>query len=71
MAEYQVDRHATGINGLDNMFGGGVPKNSITLLCGGLGVGKTISTLQYMMTAVARDEPLCLCILGRAHEQED
>lgn len=57
MAEYQVERQATGINGLDDMLGGGVPKNSITLLCGGPGVGKTILTLQYMMTAVARGEP--------------
>jgi circadian clock protein KaiC len=57
MTEYQVDRHATGITGLDDMLGGGVPESSITLLCGGPGVGKTILTLQYMITAVARGEP--------------
>ena len=57
MAEYQVKRHITGIDGLDEMLGGGVPDKSITLLCGGPGVGKTILTLQYMMTAVERGEP--------------
>lgn len=56
MAEYQVKRHITGIEGLDEMLGDGVPEQSITLLCGGPGVGKTILTLQYMMTAVARGE---------------
>lgn len=57
MAEYNVDRHTTGIEGLDDMLRGGVPEKSITLLCGGPGVGKTILTLQYMMTAIARGEP--------------
>jgi KaiC/GvpD/RAD55 family RecA-like ATPase len=57
MAEYQVKRHITGIDGLDSMLGGGVPEKSIILLCGGPGVGKTILTLQYMMTAVERGEP--------------
>lgn len=57
MADYQVKRNATGIDGLDEMLGGGVPNKSITLLCGGPGVGKTILTLQYMMTAVERGEP--------------
>ncbi len=56
MADYQVNRQLTGIDGLDEMLGGGVPESSITLLCGGPGVGKTILTLQYMMTAIERGE---------------
>ncbi len=57
MADYEVLRKLTGITGLDEMLGGGVPEESITLLCGGPGVGKTILTLQYMMSAVERGEP--------------
>lgn len=57
MAEYSVDRHPTGIDGLDDMLRGGVPQKSIILLCGGPGVGKTILTLQYLMTAIERGEP--------------
>lgn len=68
MAEYKVDRCATGIDGLDDMLGGGVPEDSITLLCGGPGVGKTILTLQYMMTAVERGEP---CVYVSLEESMD
>ena len=57
MADYHIERCETGIDGLDEMLGGGVPEKSITLLCGGPGAGKTILTLQYMMTAVKRGEP--------------
>ena len=57
MADYYIERCETGIDGLDEMLGGGVPEKSITLLCGGPGAGKTILTLQYMMTAVKRGEP--------------
>ncbi len=58
MEEYNVVRVETGVQGLDDMLGGGVPEKSIILLCGGPGVGKTIMTLQYMMAAVNRDEPV-------------
>ena len=58
MQEYNVTRVETGISGLDEMLGGGIPEKSIILLCGGPGSGKTIMTLQYMMTAVSRGEPV-------------
>ena len=58
MVEYNVTRVETGISGLDEMLGGGIPEKSIILLCGGPGSGKTIMTLQYMMTAVKRGEPV-------------
>jgi KaiC/GvpD/RAD55 family RecA-like ATPase len=58
MDEYKIERVETGITGLDEMLGGGIPDKSIILICGGPGVGKTIITLQYMMTAVSRGEPV-------------
>lgn len=58
MQEYNVIRVETGVSGLDEMLGGGIPEKSIILLCGGPGSGKTIMTLQYMMTAVSRGEPV-------------
>ena len=70
MADYEVSRKLTGITGLDEMLGGGVPEASITLLCGGPGVGKTILTLQYMMSAVERGEPCVYVSLEEPMEKK-
>lgn len=70
MADYEVPRKLTGITGIDEMLGGGVPDESITLLCGGPGVGKTILTLQYMMSAVERGEPCVYVSLEEPMEKK-
>lgn len=51
-------RVSTGIAGLDRMMGGGYPKESIVMISGGPGSGKTISSLQYTIAAVGRGEPV-------------
>ena len=43
-----VDRVQTGIPGLDELISGGFPRNSVILLAGGPGTGKTIFSLQYI-----------------------
>lgn len=53
-----VQRVSTGINGLDDMLGGGYPHRAIILVSGGPGSGKTISSLQYTASAIARKEPV-------------
>jgi len=58
MDEYMVKRVETGIPGLDEMLGGGIPEKSIILVCGGPGVGKTIMTLQYTVSAIKKGEPV-------------
>ena len=70
MIDYEVPRIITGITGIDEMLGGGVPDKSIILLCGGPGVGKTILTLQYMMTAVERGEPCVYVSLEEPMEKK-
>ncbi len=42
------DRVKTGIKGLDELIGGGLPKSSSILLSGEAGTGKTIFSLQYI-----------------------
>ena len=42
---------ASGIKGLDEMIGGGIPKGKVILLCGGPGTGKTIFCLQVLASA--------------------
>ena len=70
MQEYNVTRVETGVFGLDEMLGGGIPEKSIILLCGGPGSGKTIMTLQYMMTAVSRGEPVVYVSLEEPMEKK-
>jgi circadian clock protein KaiC len=47
----------TGIAGLDEMTGGGLPRGRTTLLLGGSGSGKTILALQYLVNGARRGEP--------------
>jgi len=48
----------TGITGLDEMTGGGLPRGRTTLLVGGSGSGKTILALQFLVNGTQRcDEP--------------
>lgn len=44
----RLERKKTGIEGLDNIIQGGLPKNSITLVSGPPGSGKTIMCLQFL-----------------------
>lgn len=57
MSGYEPERVSTGVAGLDEMLGGGIPEGSILLVSGGPGTGKTIMSLQYIVSAVSRDEP--------------
>jgi circadian clock protein KaiC len=40
---------ATGINGFDEITGGGLPEGRPTLVCGGPGCGKTLFALQFLI----------------------
>ncbi len=46
------ERSATGIEGLDDILGGGLPRNRIYLVEGDPGVGKTTLALQYLLEGV-------------------
>ncbi len=48
----QLDRVKTGIYGLDELIEGGLPKDSITLVSGNSGTGKTTLCLQYLYNGV-------------------
>ncbi len=47
---------ATGIDGFDEITGGGLPKGRPTLVCGGPGCGKTLFALEFLVHAAARGE---------------
>ena len=55
---YQVDRCPTGIEGLDEILGGGLPYGAPTLFSGGPGCGKTLFGLEFVVRGAQRfNEP--------------
>lgn len=53
----EVERVATGVEGLDKILGGGWPANSTTVAVGGTGTGKTILALKFLVEGARRGEP--------------
>lgn len=49
-------RVSSGISGLDRMVGGGFPHNSVVLVSGPPGTGKSILCLHYLLSGAARGE---------------
>lgn len=53
-----VDKCLTGIEGLDEITLGGLPRGRPTLLCGGAGCGKTLMAMEFLIHgALDHDEP--------------
>ena len=44
----------TGIQGLDEITGGGVPKGRVTLVCGGAGCGKSLLAMEFLVHGAVR-----------------
>jgi circadian clock protein KaiC len=60
-----INKLSTGVPGLDDVLGGGLPELSFTLLAGGPGSGKTTLAHQIMFaTATAERPALYITILG-------
>src|SRR5664280_379533 len=45
----QLPKCPTGIQGLDEITGGGLPKGRPTLVCGGAGCGKTLFAMEFLV----------------------
>lgn len=53
-----VPKAPTGIQGLDEITGGGLPRGRPTLICGGPGCGKTILAMEFLINGARHyDEP--------------
>ena len=53
-----LPKAATGIRGLDEITGGGLPRGRPTLVCGGAGCGKTMLAAEFLVRgAVEHGEP--------------
>lgn len=51
-----VKRVSTGVKGLDNLMSGGLPSNTITLVSGTPGSGKTILCFQFLWDGLQKNE---------------
>lgn len=62
-------RTPTGVAGLDDALGGGVPVRSATVVLGGTGTGKTLLGLHFLLDGVRRGEHGILFTLEETPEQ--
>ncbi len=59
----------TGITGLDDILGGGFPRDRVYLLQGDPGVGKTTLALQFLLAGAARGETCLYVTLSETREE--
>src|SRR5579862_5737504 len=53
-----LQKAATGIRGLDEITGGGIPQGRTTIVCGGPGCGKTMLGIEFLVRgALEFNEP--------------
>lgn len=53
----EVEKSETGITGLDEITGGGLPKGRPSLICGSAGSGKTMFAMKFLVQGAEIDEP--------------
>ena len=63
------EKISTGIKGLDEMFYGGVYRNSTTLITGASGTGKTVTTLHFIMEGAKHGEKSLLIEFEESPDQ--
>src|SRR4030095_7414551 len=51
----QLPKCPTGIQGLDEITGGGLPRGRPTLVCGGAGCGKTLFATEFLVRGATED----------------
>ena len=57
-ARKQLPKSPTGIQGLDEITGGGLPKGRPTLICGSTGCGKTLLAMEFLVRGATQfNEP--------------
>ncbi len=64
-----LERCATGIEGLDNILGGGVPRGNMVLVSGSVGTGKTTLCLEFLVRGAERGERSLLLSVTEASDK--
>ena len=63
------DRCATGIHGLDDILGGGIPRGNAVLVSGTVGSGKTTLTLEFLVRGAESGETSLFLSVTEASEK--
>ena len=66
-----MERCTTGVPGLDEVLGGGLPRNRLYLVDGNPGVGKTTLALQFLLDGVRRGEQCLYVTLSETKAELD
>ena len=64
----QLEKVATGIEGLDKILNGGIPKGNTVLVTGACGTGKTTMSVEYLMNGAKSGEK---CVFISVTESRD
>ena len=59
----------TGLKKLDSLLSGGFPDNSVVLLSGGPGTGKTLIGLKFLLEGAIKGEKCCFVTLNENKEE--
>lgn len=65
MRNMDETRHATGIAGLDELIGGGIPAGTRTLVVGPQGAGKTVFALSFLWAGLRAGETVSIDVFDR------
>ena len=69
-ATLELAKSPTGVQGLDEITNGGLPKGRPTLICGGAGSGKTLLAASFLLNGVVHyDEPGVLMTFEETSEE--
>ena len=63
-----IQRVKTGVSGLDNLLQGGIPKQSITLVSGPPGSGKSIFCFQFLHQGIEENEKILYLTLDKKED---
>ena len=63
------ERRKTGIDGLDDLIGGGIPSGYSVMIVGPSGSGKTILSTQFILEGIERGEPGVIAVFEKRPEE--
>jgi circadian clock protein KaiC len=70
MAEHAIEKRiSTGIPGLDDVLGGGIPSDRLYLIQGEPGTGKTTMALQFLLEGIRRGEKCLFITLSETKDE--
>ena len=60
--EQSIRRHTTGVAGLDELMGGGIPVGDAVMIAGPAGSGKTTFATQFIAEGIRKNEPVVVAV---------